>query len=227
MIQHQFNSSTLSYPEVESSSSLSTRSISSVSSVLPAQTEDHNHIPDVQPCSNRLSCQTERQNGAAALLDGTGKPSLAVTEKSTPEKEDKRSVWTLISDWFIWEALAIILSIALLVAIVGILAEFDQKPQPSWKYVSLNTVVSWLSTVSKACVLYSINEALGQLKWVWFAEKARPLPHLRTFDRASRGFLGSVELVWTLHAKYVCRNIQDKPANNVDTSPSGAAWLPF
>ncbi|KAE8380915.1 hypothetical protein BDV26DRAFT_302412 [Aspergillus bertholletiae] len=101
-----------------------------------------------------------------------------------------------------WEALAVLLSIALLVAIIVILTQFDHQPQPQWKYVSLNTVVSWLSTLSKGCVIYAINEALGQLKWVWFAENARPMPNLRTFDNASRGFYGSAELIWTLRAKH-------------------------
>ncbi|OJJ29893.1 hypothetical protein ASPWEDRAFT_121856 [Aspergillus wentii DTO 134E9] len=85
---------------------------------------------------------------------------------------------------------------------VVILAKFDKQPQPIWAHMSLNPLVSWLSTVSKGCILYGINEALGQLKWVWFMQKTRPMPNLRTFDSASRGFYGSAELIWTLRCQH-------------------------
>ncbi|KAH8693771.1 hypothetical protein BGW36DRAFT_300350 [Talaromyces proteolyticus] len=83
-----------------------------------------------------------------------------------------------------------------------ILSAFNDKPQPSWKYMSLNSLISWLSTLSKGCILFAINETLGQLKWVWFAQKTRPVPHLRSFDEASRGFWGSAQLIWELKGRH-------------------------
>jgi hypothetical protein len=102
----------------------------------------------------------------------------------------------------VWEILAAILSAATLIALVVVLAKFDGTPQPTWKHVSLNTVISWLSTISKACIIFAVSEALGQLKWVWFAQKTQPLLNLRTFDSASRGFYGSAELIWTLRCRH-------------------------
>ena len=82
-----------------------------------------------------------------------------------------------------------------------VLARYDHRPQPTWRYVSLNSMISWLSTISKGCVLFSISEGIGQLKWVWFARKSRPLIDLGTFDGASRGIWGCAGLVWRLKAK--------------------------
>ncbi|KAE8376760.1 hypothetical protein BDV26DRAFT_264929 [Aspergillus bertholletiae] len=130
------------------------------------------------------------------------KPAPVVTERSGQRRNCSRSLWTLSSSWYIWEVLAVILSAATLVAIIAILAKFNHQPQPAWKHVSLNSVISWLSTISKGCVLYAISEALGQLKWVWFAQKTRPMLNLQAFDSASRGFYGSGELIWTLRFRH-------------------------
>jgi hypothetical protein len=114
----------------------------------------------------------------------------------------KPTIWNIISDLFIWEILAMVLSSALLVAIVVILTHYDDRPQPTWT-LSLNSLISWLSTVSKGCVLFSITEGIGQLKWVWFTRKSRPLVDLSIFDGASRGLYGCAGLVWRLRARYV------------------------
>ncbi|KAF7170804.1 hypothetical protein CNMCM5623_003323 [Aspergillus felis] len=127
--------------------------------------------------------------------------SLAAHEKRR-EGDKQKSTWTGFSDRFVWEILAAILSAAMLIALIVVLAKFDGKPQPTWKHVSLNTVISWLSTISKACIIFSVSEAIGQLKWVWFAQKTQPLSNLRTFDSASRGFYGSAELIWTLRCRH-------------------------
>jgi hypothetical protein len=84
-----------------------------------------------------------------------------------------------------------------------ILRKYDGQQQPAWRGVSLNTVLSWLSTAAKACIALPLTSALSQLKWVWFAKRARPLSDLKVFDNASRGVYGSVELVWALRMRYV------------------------
>ncbi|KAL2831566.1 hypothetical protein BDW59DRAFT_140297 [Aspergillus cavernicola] len=119
--------------------------------------------------------------------------------KSSPPR---RSVPEKMSDWFVWEILGMIVSAGALIALVTILVKYDQKPQPSWRHMSLNALISWMSTISKGCIIIASSEALGQLKWVWFSQKARPISELRTFDSASRSLYGAVELIWTLRARH-------------------------
>ncbi|CAI7618969.1 unnamed protein product [Penicillium glandicola] len=129
-------------------------------------------------------------------------PAESVADPKKGKNPTKDIFSTSISDWFIWEALAIVISLLLLIAIIIVLSRFNGHPQPTWEYVSLNSLISWLSTISKGCVLFAISEALGQLKWVWFTQKTRSMLDLRTFDGASRGFYGSGELIWSLRAKH-------------------------
>lgn len=126
-----------------------------------------------------------------------------VNQENKPKDRDQPSIWQLISSLFIWEVLVMILSSGVLVAIVVILTQYDGRPQPAWRLMSLNSLISWLSTVSKGCVLSAISEGLAQLKWVWFTRKSRPLVDLGAFDGASRGIYGCAGLVWKLRARYV------------------------
>ncbi|RHZ56264.1 DUF3176 domain-containing protein [Aspergillus thermomutatus] len=95
---------------------------------------------------------------------GTGSDSspspVVQDEKEAPPK----SAETFISAWYVWEVLAVVVSAGTLIAMVAMLLHFDHKPQPAWRMLSLNSAISWLSTISKACVLFSINECIGQLK---------------------------------------------------------------
>lgn len=149
--------------------------------------------------------QIEKSGPAPTSLNEAESKSLvdsyAADVNNQPKVHKKPSLWELVTNLFAWELLAVFLSTALLAAIIGILASYNHQPQPIWKHTSLNSVISWLSTISKGCVLFAISESLGQLKWLWFTQKSRPMSHLRTFDAASRGVTGSAELIWNLRAK--------------------------
>ncbi|KAJ5381158.1 uncharacterized protein N7496_003586 [Penicillium cataractarum] len=128
--------------------------------------------------------------------------SNSTSQKYNKRKKAEESISKLLSTLFIWEILAMILSSASLIGIVVVLRCYNHHPQPTWNNLSLNTVISWLSTIAKGCVLFSISEGLGQLKWVWFAQKRRQLSDLRAFDAASRGLTGSAGLIWNLRARH-------------------------
>jgi hypothetical protein len=99
--------------------------------------------------------------------------------------------------WLV-EFLGLLCSGVALGSIVILLNHYDRRPQPDWHRVSLNTVVAWLSTFAKACVLFPVTIAISQLKWSWFVTGRRPLSALQTFDAASRGVLGSLHFLWAI-----------------------------
>ena len=101
-----------------------------------------------------------------------------------------------VEDGWWLEALSVLGSAIALAGVIALLAIYNNHEQPDWTHVSLNTVISWLSTISKALIFVSISHAIGQLKWSWFAARPQPLDALRTFDMASRGVSGSFELIW-------------------------------
>ncbi|KGO74829.1 Protein of unknown function DUF3176 [Penicillium italicum] len=92
--------------------------------------------------------------------------------------------WTL-------EILSCLVSALFLVAIILVLYEFDGKPVPDWPYgITLNALVSVLSTVMKACMAFIVCEGLSQLKWSWFSNSNK-LSDLALLDAASRGTAGA------------------------------------
>ena len=126
---------------------------------------------------------------------------ISATSKQHDEGAEIESQKSVDSDWFVWELLGVAISGGILVATVVILASLNNTPEPKWKYMSLNSLISWLSTVSKGCLISAISGLLGQLKWTWFKQASRPLPDLRQFDTASRGFYGAIQLIWRLRAR--------------------------
>lgn len=99
---------------------------------------------------------------------------------------------------FAWlpETAGILASALLLVALAVLLAAFDDKAVFDWKGVTLNAVVSVISTASKASLLYAISELISQWKWIIFTSTRRPLIDFERVDAASRGPMGSLRMMW-------------------------------
>lgn len=98
----------------------------------------------------------------------------------------------LFTDWWLWEILAVVLSLGTFSALVIILIVYNgrnvaQIPQG----ISLNAIVSILSTISKSSLIFSISATLSQFKWLLFSGRTRQLQNLQLYDDASRGPLGS------------------------------------
>jgi hypothetical protein len=106
-------------------------------------------------------------------------------------------------NWWLGEFVAVLSSCALVVALCIILNKYDGKQVPSFgtwfnSGITLGTLVSLLTTLAVALALSTVQECLSQLKWLWYSGASRPLGDVETYDRASRGLLGSVQLLWKL-----------------------------
>lgn len=102
---------------------------------------------------------------------------------------------SLLGSWR-WEILSVVGSASCLVALVGVLLGFDGKAIFTWHGVTLNAIVSLLSTASKGALLFAVAELVSQWKWILFTGRARPLMDFERIDSASRGLLGSLRLMW-------------------------------
>lgn len=95
------------------------------------------------------------------------------------------SSWTL-------EILSCLTSIVFFIAIIVVLWYYDGRPMPDWPYgITLNALVSVLSTVMKASMAFIVAEGLAQLKWSWF-RGGNKLSDLPLLDAGSRGAMGSL-----------------------------------
>jgi hypothetical protein len=59
-----------------------------------------------------------------------------------------------------------------------------------------NTVVAILAATSKSLLMFAVSAGIGQVKWNWFGQRDRRLIDLELLDEASRGPLGSVQVLF-------------------------------
>jgi Protein of unknown function (DUF3176) len=87
-------------------------------------------------------------------------------------------------------------SVLALAAIVIFLTEYDGRVQTEWPYnMTPNSVISWFATLMKAFMLVPIAACISQASWIHFYSKPHILKDLATFDDASRGPMGSLQLL--------------------------------
>jgi Protein of unknown function (DUF3176) len=81
----------------------------------------------------------------------------------------------------------------------AILKCYDGKPEPELPLsVTLNALLQLLITVAQFLFVMPVAQSLGQLKWLWFLPRSRPLSDFEAFESAVRGGVGSVKLLVTL-----------------------------
>jgi hypothetical protein len=116
-------------------------------------------------------------------------------------------------------------SASLLFALAILLAVYDDKAVFDWKGITLNTVVSVLSTASKAALLYPISELISQWKWIVFTGTRRPLIGFQGIDAASRGPLASSEVILEVSSKWSTVTIQAQRSIELgDTKEAEIRW---
>ncbi len=104
------------------------------------------------------------------------------------------SFWDFLYNWWLCIS-SLVVSLIALGAIVLLLVVFNGKPLPKLPLgISVNTYVSFFSTIAKASMLVAVGESISQLKWLWFREP-RTLQDIQLFDDASRGPLGATMLL--------------------------------
>lgn len=102
--------------------------------------------------------------------------------------------------WWL-ELLCCILFVGALAAVVVTIYPYEGRPLPQWPYrLSINSLISVYIVILKAAMLLVAAEGLSQLKWTWFGQY-RPLKDLVSFDNASRGPWGSLNLIWRLRGR--------------------------
>lgn len=138
-------------------------------------------------------------------------PEDDLLTSATPQTATKRGIFRLRSlahKFWLLEAFASVLSLALFAAIIGVLAWYDKSEYGSpsngqqnlSKRPTIFPVLAILSVIMRATMLLPVATAIGQLKWGWF-RTGRRLLDMERFDEAAHGVLGSMKLMWTLKFK--------------------------
>lgn len=147
--------------------------------------------------------QNTTQNSSRGSHDAFSSTSNPSSPQSLPPQERKTLVVGLppwINDWWTLELASSVLSIGSTIAIVAILAQFDNKPLDSWRLsIQPNTVVSVLSTVAKSSLFLAVAECISQQKWLYYhSPRLRSFGKFDLFDQASRGPYGAIQLLFSI-----------------------------
>ncbi|KAI1310670.1 hypothetical protein F5Y03DRAFT_403049 [Xylaria venustula] len=98
------------------------------------------------------------------------------------------------------EIITLIISIFLEATLIGILVSLNGKPYfENWRApLSINTVVSILTTLSKAALMHSVGSAISQIKWVDYQAVPQKLGDFEIYDECSRGPEGAIKALFRL-----------------------------
>ncbi len=133
----------------------------------------------------------------AKLLSG----SPANPGATQPKRKSGRLRRFLTDSWLL-EWLAMVVSLGALAAIGVILGIYDGEPLQHWLHtIQLNSVLSTLATTLKGFMMISVCACIGQWKWLWYTGGSRALAEFGLFDGASRGPLGSLQLLSNLRLR--------------------------
>ncbi|KAI1330236.1 hypothetical protein F5Y16DRAFT_363512 [Xylariaceae sp. FL0255] len=114
-------------------------------------------------------------------------------DMSPPKTKWYRCI-TVRVPWLI-ELASLLIAVSALVGIFFLLAFSANKPQPALpSLISINALLSILTSVMKAAILFPVARGISELKWIWYS-RPRPLGDIDRWDAASKGPLGSFLLI--------------------------------
>ncbi|KAK4506264.1 hypothetical protein PRZ48_004229 [Zasmidium cellare] len=94
--------------------------------------------------------------------------------------------------WAVELGAAVVAAVSM-IAIAALLRYLDGLSLDAWaSKITPNTVLSILSTVSKATMLAVVSASIAQLRWCHFVASPRALRDLDIYDEAGRGIWGSI-----------------------------------
>jgi hypothetical protein len=137
-------------------------------------------------------------NTPATLNASEHDPEIDSRSKAVTAVHDKRPPMynRLIMDTWICEMIAMIFSIGCTVAIAFTVGNYNGGPIPSLPSgVTLNALISILSTAARAALVFVLSSTIGQLKWCWLVRRDTRLQDLQVMDEASRGPLSAIKVL--------------------------------
>lgn len=121
------------------------------------------------------------------------------SESPSPNSAEYRRYGILSPAEWLLELLTSIASLILLAGIAVIFWYVDNKPLSAWSdRISLNAVISILTTACSAALMHGVSEFISQLKWLHFKNGPQKLENFEKFDGASRGPWGSLKFLATV-----------------------------
>jgi hypothetical protein len=189
---------------------------------MAAESADHerNSLLPLSAANNNEPIVTNPMRSLSALLDCSLENEIELHLELNPKSEPTlKKPYMIRSEnlrstrprgyvrWLYrwgWETGACVGSLAAFFATIGLLKTYDEKTQPEWPYgITINSAISWLTVMTKGFLLIPAAACTSQSMWIAFSAEVHNLTTLTTYDSASRGPWGAVQLLWTLRVRWV------------------------
>ncbi|KAI3548412.1 hypothetical protein CABS01_07677 [Colletotrichum abscissum] len=172
-------------------------------------------VPDITDASMSPRASISVGHGAlyqpqtsclASNTDAVNEPTSETNSLTSDRTKSRNSKGSSSGCGWILEICALVLSITALVTVAALLLAYDGKPLSTWSFfLTFNTIISILGTISRATLAFAIGACLSQEKWNWFKRKGDYVISYDRFEEAGRGPLGSARLLWRIkHKHWVC-----------------------
>ena len=141
---------------------------------------------------------SSRHTSSSVLLEPSlrqERPDYAREGSSRSIKKKNRSFRPSQRYPWLGEIISLVAAAGMLCAITAILLLYGGKCIPQLP-ISLNTLVSVLSTISTFLLMVPLVAAIGQCKWLYVQRSPRCLNDFFAIDDASKGHTGSVALLF-------------------------------
>jgi hypothetical protein len=162
----------------------------------------HNTIPSI-PTSEPIKAVGAIVDERAASSTPEHTKLLPPAESQTLHVPSGSGIFSHEDGW-LDEILASISCILAFAAFVAVLVYFNGRQIPELGHgLTLNGLISVLTTIIRLSLALCLSGPLGQLKWMWMADKRRPLSDIAIFDQASRGPRGASNMLFKFRGSLV------------------------
>nr|WVH32727.1 hypothetical protein [Trichoderma asperellum] len=140
-----------------------------------------------------------RLDSDSDTLNAPDQDSDQASSRSIAKPKKPQSAWIRLSSTWWMEIVTICISSGCMAGLIAILASFQNRLTTDWTFfISINAAVAIAITAARATLLAAVSVFLSQDKWSHFNNKARRLQDLNIIDRASRGPLGSIQMLFSV-----------------------------
>jgi hypothetical protein len=121
---------------------------------------------------------------------------------SSKPKSKSRNV-CLPQTW-LYETASLVFAMLSLIGLIILLQCYENKPVPQWYAgITLNTMVSIVSTGFRAALIMPVAICISQLSWLNLCKPSKSLEEHCFYDEASRGPIGSLRLLFRTRLRSV------------------------
>ncbi|KAF6794972.1 hypothetical protein CMUS01_15973 [Colletotrichum musicola] len=138
-------------------------------------------------------------------LDGSESAEEPGHHRNAKPIKTPQSRASIIFRGLVYELISVAVAAASFLGLLVLLRAYDNKPEPKWspapwaQRITLNTLVSIVSTVFRSCILFPVATCISQFGWIWMTNPGgRSLQDLTSYNSASGGLFGSLNLLWRL-----------------------------